>query len=136
MNETSKDDAGAFVPYLSYRDAAAALEWLQDAFGFEKALAYPDDEGRIQHAEMRFGGGHLMMGTGEPPAAGVPGAQSPQGHGIYVVVGDVDAHHAHSSDRGATIVYPPEDTEFGTRRYRALDPEGYEWSFGTYAPGG
>ncbi len=25
--------------------------------------------------------------------------------------------------------------EFGTRRYRARDPEGYEWSFGTYVPG-
>jgi uncharacterized glyoxalase superfamily protein PhnB len=30
--------------------------------------------------------------------------------------------------------YPPEETDFGTRRYRALDPEGYEWSFGSYRP--
>ena len=30
--------------------------------------------------------------------------------------------------------YGPEDADFGTRRYRALDPEGYEWSFGTYSP--
>ena len=29
----------------------------------------------------------------------------------------------------------PEDTEWGTRRARLLDPEGQEWSFGTYAPG-
>jgi hypothetical protein len=30
--------------------------------------------------------------------------------------------------------YPPEETDFGTRRYRALDPEGYEWSFRSYRP--
>jgi uncharacterized glyoxalase superfamily protein PhnB len=27
-------------------------------------------------------------------------------------------------------------TEWGTERARVLDPEGYEWSFGTYEPGG
>jgi uncharacterized glyoxalase superfamily protein PhnB len=32
-------------------------------------------------------------------------------------------------------VFPPEDTEWGTRRARLLDPEGGEWSFGSYAPG-
>ena len=25
------------------------------------------------------------------------------------------------------MVYPPEDTEWGTCRYRVLDSEGYEW---------
>jgi uncharacterized glyoxalase superfamily protein PhnB len=35
----------------------------------------------------------------------------------------------------AAIVYGPQDTEFGTRRYRARDLEGYEWSFGTYSQG-
>jgi len=49
------------------------------------------------------------------------------------VVDDVDAHHGRGS-AGARIVYGPEDTDFGTRRYRALDPEGYEWGFGTYSP--
>ena len=50
------------------------------------------------------------------------------------MVDDVDAHHARAKSAGARVVYGPEDTDFGTRRYRALDPEGYEWSFGTYAP--
>ena len=29
----------------------------------------------------------------------------------------------------------PQDTEWGTRRARVLDPEGQEWSSGTHAPG-
>jgi uncharacterized glyoxalase superfamily protein PhnB len=126
---------GSFVPYFSYRDAGAALSFLEEAFGFERVAAYEGDDGAVMHAEMRFGGGSLMMGTGQPPAPGDPAANSPQAHGVYVVVDDVDAHHDRARAAGATIVYGPEDTEFGTRRYRALDPEGYEWSFGTYAPG-
>lgn len=129
------DATRGFVPYLSYRDAAAAIDWLEEAFGFERTLAYPGEDGKVMHAEMAFGGAHLMMGTGEPPAAIDPGGTSPNGHGIYVVVDDVDAHHQRAVATGAEIVYSPEDTEFGTRRYRALDLEGYEWSFGTYAPG-
>jgi len=51
-----------------------------------------------------------------------------------VVVDDVDAHYERAKAAGARIVYDPENTDFGTRRYRTLDPEGYEWSFGTDSP--
>jgi uncharacterized glyoxalase superfamily protein PhnB len=87
------------------------------------------------HAEMAFGGDVVVIGTGEPPPAqSDAAATSPTGHGIYVVVEDVDAHHERAKAAGARIVYGPEETDFGTRRYRALDSEGYEWSFGTYSP--
>ncbi|MER7955760.1 hypothetical protein [Streptomyces sp. NPDC096030] len=36
---------------------------------------------------------------------------------------------------GATGVIAPEDTAWGSRRARVLDPEGYAWSAGTYRPG-
>ena len=125
------------VPYLSYEDAAAAIRWLGDAFGFEKAQAYDGPDGKVMHAELTLPGATVMLGTGPSPGAGADAVteQSPRGHGIYVVVDDLDAHHQRALAAGATIVYPPEDTEFGTRRYRALDLEGYEWSFGTYSPG-
>lgn len=122
-------------PYFSYRDASAALDWLEDAFGFERVVAYPDEDGTIVHAEMRFGGGALMMGTADPSPVADPDAVSPNAHGIYVRVEDVDAHFERAKEAGATVVYPPQDTEFGTRRYRVLDLGGYEWSFGSYAPG-
>lgn len=74
----------------------------------------------------------MILGSTDP--APNHAAVMPAGTGIYCVVEDVDAHHDRARTAGAAIVYPPEDTEFGTRRYRAQDPEGYEWSFGTYAP--
>ena len=77
-----------------------------------------------------------MLGSGEPPAPEPERANetSPRAHGVYVVVDDVDAGHERAAAAGARVVYPPEKTEFGTRRFRALDLEGYEWSFGSYAP--
>jgi uncharacterized glyoxalase superfamily protein PhnB len=57
------------------------------------------------------------------------------GQGVYLVVDDVDAAFARSVDAGASVVFAPEETEWGTRRARVLDPEGYEWSVGTYRPG-
>jgi uncharacterized glyoxalase superfamily protein PhnB len=123
----------SIVPYLSYRDADAALRFLEDAFGFEVVVRWDDDQGAVQHAEVVWAGSTVMLGTGEHPAADVIDRST--GHGVYLVVDDVDDHYERSVASGAMVVFPPEDTAWGTRRYRVLDPEGYEWSFGSYRPG-
>lgn len=134
MTESSQGGVPTLFPYFVYRDAAAALEWLAAAFGFEKTQAFPAPDGTIMHAEMRFGGGSIMLSTATDEQRAQGPWDLPAGRGIYVWVDDVDAHHARAKSAGAQIVRAPEDTEFGTRRYRALDLEGYEWSFGTYRP--
>ncbi len=113
------------IPYLSYEDGPAALDFLERAFGFRRNFAQIGDDGTLLHAEMAIGDGVIMIGTEARPK-GSPG--------IYVVVEDVEAHHAQAMDAGATLVYGPEETEWGTKRYRVTDPEGHEWSFGSYAP--
>lgn len=117
----------SIVPYFSYVDAKAAIDFLERAFGLEVVQSYEDDTGKLVHGEMRHGNGVVMLGSVDQ----APATQSP---GVYLVVSDVDAHFAKAKAAGAEVVYPPEDTEFGTRRYRARDLEGHEWSFGTYAP--
>jgi uncharacterized glyoxalase superfamily protein PhnB len=134
MMEPSRQAGPTIVPYFGYRDAAGAPRWLADAFGFVLNQEFSAPDGAVMHAEMTVGRGVVMIGTGEPPPEGDPSATSPTGHGIYVVVDDVDVHHERAEATGARIVYGPEDTDFETRRYRALDPEGYEWSFGIYSP--
>ena len=52
----------------------------------------------------------------------------------YLVVADVDAHHARASAAGAEIIMAPEDQPYGGRLYSALDPEGHLWNFGSYNP--
>ena len=120
-------------PYLSYRDASTALSFLREAFGFTVSVRWDDPDGTVQHAEATFGEGTVMMGTAEHPTAPLEGTSV--GQGTYVYVEDVDAHFERARASGARVVYPPEDTEWGTRRYRVLDSEGYEWSFGNYRPG-
>ena len=122
-------------PYFVYRDGAAALAFLEAAFGFERLGAYTDDDSAVVHAEMRIGEATIMFGTATDAQRAQEPWDLPAGRGIYVTVDDVDAHHTRAAAAGARIVYGPEDTEFGTRRYRALDLDGYEWSFGTYRPG-
>jgi uncharacterized glyoxalase superfamily protein PhnB len=54
------------------------------------------------------------------------GANSQQ---LEVAVTDADAHCRRAREAGAIIVMEPGDQFYGARSYRALDPEGHEWSF-------
>ena len=125
----------SIVPYFVYRDGNAALDFLEQAFGLERGQAYNGDDGQLFHGEMSFGDSAIMLGTATEEQRAAGPWDLPSGRGIYLLVEDVDAHHERAMAAGAEIVYPPEDTELGTRRYRARDLDGYEWSFGTYRPG-
>lgn len=123
-----------FVPYFGYPDPSAAIDWLGEAFGLEAAQVVQNDDGRVVHAELHFDGGMMMLGPeGEDAMESVAGERR-VGPGVYVVVDDPDAHYERAESGGAEIVFPPEDTEFGSRQYRARDLAGYEWTFGTYKP--
>jgi PhnB protein len=121
------------TPYLLYEDAAAALEFLQRAFGFQEIRRIPAPGGHVSHAEIRLGDGCVDLGQPEEPT-------SPRRLGgtavlIYVVVDDVDAHFAQAKAAGADIIDEPADQDYGDRRYAARDPEGHVWYFAQPLPG-
>jgi uncharacterized glyoxalase superfamily protein PhnB len=120
--------------YLSYPDAAAALRWFA-AVGFETVRRQDGDDGSVQHAEVRLGDAVVMVARDDAPCTKPALVGRSTGQGIYLLGDDVDAIHAGALAAGATEVFAPEDTEWGTRRARVLDPGGTEWSFGTYEPG-
>ncbi|HEY4942932.1 MAG TPA: VOC family protein [Rhizomicrobium sp.] len=121
-----------FRASLIYQDDRAALEWLEKAFGFEACLVITDDSGKIVHAEMKFGGGLIMVAhewadfTKSPKTLGGANSQHMHVH----VDGDIDAHCARARAAGATILAEPADQFYGDRTYRAMDPEGHVWTFG------
>lgn len=115
-------------PGLAYRDAQAAIGWLERVFGFEELLVVPGAGAGVAHAELRFGNGVLMLGSLRD-GDGALRQRAP-----YVYVADVDAHHERALAAGAKIVVPPHDNDYGGRGYTALDLEGNEWSFGSYRP--
>ncbi len=123
-------------PFLRYEDAPAAFEWLARAFGFEKQMLVPGPDGTIAHAQLRYGGSLIMIGSARDDVMHLKSPAEVGGatQGIYVHVDDVDAHHDRAKAAGAEIIMELEDTDYGAREYMARDLEGHLWSFGTYAP--
>jgi uncharacterized glyoxalase superfamily protein PhnB len=127
------------IPALHYRDAPAAIAFLCGAFGFERHLVVPGDDGTIAHAELRFGNGMVMLGSARDDEFGAMLMRPDQAGGkvtqtVYVVVADADAHYARARAAGAAIVTAVADQPYGGRLYTCRDPEGHVWGFGTYDP--
>jgi uncharacterized glyoxalase superfamily protein PhnB len=130
------------APAVFYEDAARAIDWLCRAFGYEVRLKVEGEGGRIEHSELTFGEGLIMVGT-----AGGKGARperafcaSPRSVGdantqaLCVYVDDVDAHCFRAKAAGARIASEPATQDYGEeygahRSYEAVDPEGHHWWF-------
>jgi len=128
----------AIIPTLRYEDAPKAIDWLCQAFGFEKHMVVPDDKGGIAHAQLTFRGSMIMLGSADegewsqqvkPPKQLGGNSQSP-----YVIVEDCKAHYAQAKAAGAEIVMDLEDKDYGGSGYTCTDLEGHVWSFGDYDP--
>ena len=131
------------VPCLCYEDAPAAIDFLCDAFGFERHAVHLDEENPaiVRHAQLRLGDSLVMLSSmlGKERAALFRWKTAREAGGItaslYCVIDDPDAHHARAVARGAEIVLPPHDNEgYPGRSYNVRDPEGNDWDFGTYDP--
>ena len=66
-------------PTLRYRDANAAVEWLQRGFGLEPKAVYRGDDGTVHHAELGLGDGLVMVGQQRDDGSthGIYGSSSP-----------------------------------------------------------
>jgi uncharacterized glyoxalase superfamily protein PhnB len=121
-------------PTILYEDPKAAIRMLKDAFGFTEVSVYETEDGGVAHAELAYGNGMAMLGSinRDTLLAKVMRGGGPVG--VYVVVDDVDAHHARAVEHGVEILMEPTDQDYGSRDYKARDTEGNVWSFGTYVP--
>jgi uncharacterized glyoxalase superfamily protein PhnB len=127
------------VPTLRYRDVAAAIDWLCEAFRFERHAIVTGEDGTVRYAELTFGRGIIMV----VPADGsdldafmkqpsdVGGAETQI---CYLFVADAPAHCAQAKRAGADIILDIEDADGKGSGYTCRDPEGHVWNFGTYDP--
>jgi len=139
MADNTKTTMATVIPTMRYNDAAVAIEWLCEAFGFEKHLVVPGEDGTVVHAQLIFGTGMVMLGSAresefdnlQKPPSSLGGAvsQSP-----YIVVEDADKHYARAVAAGAEIVMEIKDEDYGGRGYACRDLEGHVWNFGSYDP--
>jgi len=121
-----------------YRDARHMIDWLCAAFGFEVRLKVEGDGGRIEHSELTFGEGLVMVGQERAGGQrfGVdllsPLTAGGNTQSLMLYVDDVDAHCARARAAGAKIAAEPELHDYGEgywadRSYGAIDPEGHLW---------
>jgi uncharacterized glyoxalase superfamily protein PhnB len=115
---------------------------LCQAFGFEVRVKVEGAGGRIEHSELTFGDGLIMVGYTGDKGGGKQAmrCQSPRAlngantQALCIMVDDVDAHAAHARSAGAVIREEPATRDYGDdhwadRGYRAEDPEGHQWWF-------
>ena len=124
------------VPSLAYRDAPAAIDWLERVFGFERKLVVPAPDGTIIHSELLAGSGVIMPFTARPEEKRLsPLDLDGASNGICIFVEDPDAHYERAKAEGAEITQEPKDQHFGGRGYSARDLEGHSWYFSNYVIG-
>ena len=129
-------DDHVFTSAVVYRDPKAALQWLEQAFGFEVTMAIegPPDAPEMCHYEMSCQGrGRIMVGAqwddwlSSPAEVGGKNTQT-----VHVQLPDgLDEHCERARAAGASIAAEPEDQFYGDRTYRAVDLEGHRWTFST-----
>lgn len=121
---------------LYYKDAASAIDWLCRAFGFEVRLKIEGDDGSIEHSELVFGEGLIMVSSEKPNK--FPKHRAPENVGgantqnMMIYVDDVDAHYKRAKEAGAKVTGEPKNTDYGEeywedRGYQCEDPGGHNW---------
>jgi PhnB protein len=118
------------TPYLSVRDAAAALAFYQRAFGATETLRIAAPGGRVGHAELTIGKAAIMLAD-EHPEIGSVGPKTLGGTTVtlQLYVEDVDALARRAVDAGAKLLRPVADQFYGDRVAFLEDPFGHRWSF-------
>ncbi len=139
MTQQTATHLGSMFPCVFYRDANAAIEWLTNAFGFEKVMVVPGEGGAVMHSELKLGDGMIMVGTAG--AGSIEATASPLDVGhvtastyVYIADADIERHYHQAKAAGATITREFERKDYGGAGYSARDLEGQEWSFGSYMP--
>jgi uncharacterized glyoxalase superfamily protein PhnB len=120
----------SIFPALRYDDAHKAIDFLVNAFGFERHAVFDGPNNTVAHAELRMGASAVAINSATAADPASPWTNVRQG--LYVVLKDVNAHYDRASAAGADVVRLPVDMDYGSREYTVRDPEGHLWSFGTY----
>ncbi|WP_420634242.1 VOC family protein [Candidatus Palauibacter sp.] len=127
------------APAVFYDDAAAAIDWLTRAFGFDVQERVENEQGQIVHSQLVMNGGLIMVGQAglspdrtylRSPRA-VDGANT---QALAIFVDDADVHCEQAREAGAEVVTEPATQDYGEgywseRGYQARDPEGHHWWF-------
>ncbi|MGB0953478.1 MAG: VOC family protein [Planctomycetota bacterium] len=136
------ENGNRIISSLCYKDATAAIAWLEQAFGFTPHMVVPgEQEGDVRHSQIIAPDGRSMImlftvreEDGFANSQNPPSVLGGSNQSLYLVVDEVEAHYARAKAAGAETVMPPTAQDYGGSCYTIRDPEGHIWSFGDYDP--
>jgi len=139
---SSAQPAGStLIPSLRYRDAHAAIAWLERAFGFVRHAVHDGPNGTVAHAQLTFAGtGMIMLGSASNPSPRPEFNATPAEIGgrvtspLYLVVPDCVPVYASAQAAGAEVIMELRTMDYGGKAFTVRDPEGYTWAVGEYDP--
>jgi PhnB protein len=114
-------------------DAAAAIDFYENAFGAKERMRMEAPGGKIAHAELEIGDSVIMLSDPFPQSnVKPPNEVGTSTMSIFMYSEDVDAAIQKAVDAGATLTMPAEDMFWGDRFGTVTDPYGHQWSISTH----
>jgi len=131
--ESTSQAVNSVSPYITYRDAAAAIDFYKRAFGATELMRLVEPSGKVGHAELQVGALVLMLAD-EYPDYGMVSAETLGGSPIklHLYVPNVDEFVEHAVTEGASLSRPVADQFYGDRGGQIKDPFGYTWIVATH----
>lgn len=107
------------MPYMIVENAAGFMDFLMDVFNASEQNRTMRDETIIMHAEARIGDCTIMF-------ADATEEFTPLNSSMFIYVADADAAFQKAVEKGATVIMPPADQDYG-RSCGVQDPFGNTW---------
>ena len=122
------------TPHLVMQGAARAIDFYRKAFGAEIKGVHHTPDGKVMHAELRFGDSTVMLADEFP---GMGTCSSPQTLGgtsinLNLYTENVDRLFQQAVDAGATVLMPLANQFWGDRYGQLKDPFGHVWALGQH----
>jgi len=119
----------AATPYLTVRNARAAIDLYARAFGARQTVLIEEPDGRIGHATLGIGTAEIYLADEHPEFENVVGPETLGGSSVTIdlEVDDVDAVVAQAVAAGAELVRAPDHPTSGVQAGKVMDPFGHVW---------
>ncbi len=117
-------DYSTVSPYLIVSDADETIRFLTTVFDAIEIRRFPNDTGRLMHAEVRLGDTVVMLADSTDDWPSVPS-------NVHVYVPDVDDVYGRALTAGAVSVQEPVRKEDDDKRGGVRDAGGTTWWIAT-----
>ena len=116
--------ATALAVSFTVKDVQSSMDWYHDVLGFAVDQKH-EREGRLVAASLKAGAVRILVGQDD----GKKGWDRTKGEGFsvrFTTEQDIDELARGIRNRGGKLESEPEDTPWGTRVFRLIDPDGFK----------